>query len=44
MPEFDVHLIATAFAFSAFTHLRRRPGREMASDAELMMDNRKMGL
>jgi hypothetical protein len=43
MLEFDAHRIATAFAFSAFAHLRRRPGQEMAPDAELMVDNRGMG-
>jgi hypothetical protein len=35
--------VATAFAFAAFAHIRRRPGRELASNEELMKDTPGMG-
>lgn len=44
MPEIDCERIALSFAYMAFASIRRRPGREMAEDAELILDNRGMGL
>ena len=43
LSEVDRERVAMSFAFSSFAAIRRRPGRELGTDEELMLDNRGLG-
>jgi hypothetical protein len=44
LAEADRERVAMSFAFASFATIRRRTGHEMACDADLMQDNRGLGL
>lgn len=43
LSEVDRQRVALSFAFAAFASIRRCPGRELASDENLMRDNAGLG-